>query len=117
MLQSNLKLFALLMTLVTFLVIGISKHSAVQSTAHSLEVAQQTRATLIAQVDLIITRSELNDRQGLSQFLNELESLNGLAGWTLTDENNQVLGQRHPFENNNQSQQYLYFHRDLSAKN
>ncbi|TQV72905.1 EAL domain-containing protein [Aliikangiella marina] len=116
MLQSNLKLFALLMTLVTFLVIGISKHSAVQSTAHSLEVAQQTRATLIAQVDLIITRSELNDRQGLSQFLNELESLNGLAGWTLTDENNQVLGQRRPFENNNQSQQYLYFHRDLERQ-
>lgn len=112
MLKSNLKIFAIFISIVVFLVIGVSKYSAVQSTIHSLENAQQDRATLIAQIDLIITRSELNDRQGLAEFLNELESLSSLAGWKLTNDRNQILGEKKSRVSSSIPPQYLYFHQD-----
>lgn len=113
MIKTNLNKFILLLLLVVAAVLQVHKWYMKGQLQSQYFDNQSRSVAVLSQINLIIADSEFTDRQSLSAFLQQINSIKELKAWQLRDENNQLLGGTPIGPGDFTNPQYFYFYRDV----
>ncbi|WP_168204008.1 EAL domain-containing protein [Aliikangiella coralliicola] len=109
MIKKNVKQFTFLITALVLVFAWVLKQLG--GAEHTLHLNNESthQSITLSRVSLLLNNTDISSRQGLSDFLQQIDNIAEVISWQLIDGNNQVLSEKQSRQNGNTFEHNLYF--------